>query len=177
MDYTIKTLTPEKRSLTTTQVRLAISNSIINNPTGPDDINIRHLKHLGPLVIKYLTNMYNIALNSNTIPHLWKCATIILISKPNKDHNIGTYHRPLSLLSPIAKTLEKALLPCITENIPVIFHQHEFKRKHSTTTALHNVCNQITKNFNNSWPPQHTVAVALDTSKAFGTVNIHKPLN
>ena len=48
------------------------------------------------------------------------------------------------------------------------------KHKHSTHTALHNVCHLITKDFNNPRPPQHTVAVALDMSKAFDTVKIHK---
>ena len=113
IDHTIKNLLTEEIRLTTTQVQLAISNSININSTGPDGINIRHLKHLGPLAFKYLTNMYNTALNTNTIPHLWKCATIIPILKPNKDH-IGTNYRPISLLSPIAKTLEKTLLPYIT---------------------------------------------------------------
>ena len=39
-------------------------------------------------------------------------------------------------------------------------------------TALHNICHQITKGFNNPRPPQFTVAVAL--CKVFVTVNIHK---
>ena len=74
--------------------------------------------------------MYNIALNTYTIPHLWKCAIIILIPKPNKDHNIGTNYQPISLLSPFAKALEKILLPYIAEDIPVISHQHGFKHNH-----------------------------------------------
>ena len=61
----------------------------------------------------------------------------------------------------------------MTENIPAISHQHGFKHKHSTHTALHNICHQITS-FNNPRPPQRTVAVTLDMSKAFDTVNIHK---
>ena len=61
----------------------------------------------------------------------------------------------------------------MTENIPAISNQHGFKHKHSTHTALHNICHQITS-FNNPRPPQHTVAVTLDMSKAFDTVSIHK---
>ena len=91
--------------------------------------------------------MYNIALNTNTISCLLKCATIIPIPKPYKDHNIATNYQPILLLSPIAKTLEKKLLPYITENIPAISHQHGFKHKHSTDIALHNICHQITKGF------------------------------
>ena len=66
------------------------------------------------------------------------------------------------------------LLPYITENIPIISHQHGFKHKNSTHTALRNICCQMTKGFNNPSPSQCTVAVALDMSKAFDTVNIHK---
>ena len=57
-------------------------------------------------------------------------------SKTNKDQNIGTNYKPITLRSPIAKTLEKMLLPYITENIPIISHQHGFKHKHSTHTLL-----------------------------------------
>ena len=103
INHTIKTLSTGEIRLTTTQVQLAILNSTNNNFTGPDGINIRHLKHIGPFAIFYLTNMYSTALNTNTIPHLWKRATIIFIPKPNKDHNIGTNYRPISLLSPTAK--------------------------------------------------------------------------
>ena len=74
VNHTIKTIRTEEIQLTTTQVQLAISNSTNNNSTGPDCINIRHLKHLRPLAIRYLTNMYNIALNTDTIiPSLETC--------------------------------------------------------------------------------------------------------
>ena len=92
-----------------------------------------------PLGLTYLTNTFNLALNTNTIPHMWKLANIIPIPKPDKDHNTGTSFRPISLLSVISKTLEKALLPYITNNIPQHHTQHGFKAKHSTTTALHNM--------------------------------------
>ena len=116
--------------LTTSEISAAIRNSKNNNSTGPDGISIRHLKHIGPLGLTYLTNTFNLALNTNTIPHMWKLANIIPMLKPDKDHNTGTSFRPISLLSVISKTLEKALLPYITNNIP----QHGFKAKHSTTT-------------------------------------------
>ena len=62
----------------------------------------------------------------------------------------------------------------MTENIPAIFHQHGFKHEHSTHTALHNICHQITKGFNDPRPPQRTVAVVLNMSRVFDTVNIYK---
>src|SRR4029077_7787328 len=107
---------------------------------------------------------------------VWKLAKIIPIPKPNKDLTEGGSYRPISLLSPIAKTLEKVILPYITSNIPQINHQHGFKPSHSTTTALHQLTNQIIQGFNQK-PPERTIVVSLDLSKAFDTVNIHLLIN
>ena len=65
------------------------------------------------------------------------------------------------------------ILPYITQNIPNITTQHGFKTKHSTNTALHNINNTVATGFNPPIPPTRTIAVALDMSKAFDTVNIH----
>ena len=77
-----------------------------------------HIDNTTLPITKHPTNIYNAALNDNEIPHVWKLANIIPIPKPNKDINIGTSYRPISLLSVIAKTLEKVILPYITQNIP-----------------------------------------------------------
>ena len=58
----------------------------------------------------------------------------------------------------------------MTKNTLIISHHHGFKHKHST----HNICHQITRGFSHPRPPQCTVAVALDMSKALDTVNIHQ---
>ena len=162
--------------ITTEQTKTAIKSAATNKSTGRDGINIQHLKHLGEKAIEYLTDIYNIALNTNNIPDTWKLAKIVPIHKPNKPTHLGTSYRQISLLSPIAKTLEKIILPYITSNIPDITTQHGFKKQHSTNTALHRINNIITTGFNQHKPPTRTVATALDMSKAFDTVNIYKLL-
>ena len=117
--------------------------------------------------------MFKTALNKNIIPHTWKLANIVPIPKPNKDTDKGTSYRPISLLSVIAKTLEKSLLPYITANIPNTPMQHWYKTQHSTVTALHTLNNTVAKGFNQMAPPARTITVALDMSKAFDTINIH----
>ena len=89
-------------TLTTSQVQEAIKQSKNNNSQGPDKLNIRHLKHIGPLGLAFLTSMFKTALNKNIIPHTWKLANIVPIPKPNKDTDKGTSYRPISLLSVIA---------------------------------------------------------------------------
>ena len=102
---------------------------------------------------------------------MWKLANIIPIPKPNKDTNMGTSYRPISLLSVVAKTLEKCLLLYITANITQTPTQHGYKAQHSTFTALHTLNNTVAKGFNQMAPPARTITVALDMSKAFDTVN------
>ena len=106
--------------------------------------------------------------NTNIIPHIWKLANIVPIPKPNKDID-----RPISLLSVIAKTLEKSLLLYITANIPNTPTQHGYKTQHSTVTALYTVNNTVAKGFNQIAHSARTITVALDMSKAFDTLNIH----
>ena len=75
------------------QTTQAIKDTKNNNSTGPDNLNIRHLKHLGTLAINYLTEIFNLSLNQNIIPQIWKLAKIIPIPKPNKDPDLGTSYR------------------------------------------------------------------------------------
>ena len=89
-----------------------------HNSQGPDKLNTRHLKHIGPRGLVFLTSMLKTALNNNIIPHTWKLANIVHIPKPNRDTGKGISYRPKSVLSVISKTLEKSLLPYITANIP-----------------------------------------------------------
>ena len=102
-------------TLTTSQFQEAIKQSKNSNSQGPDKLNIRPLKHIGPLGLAFLTSMFKTALNKNIIPHTWRLANIVPIPKPNKDTDKGTSYRPISLLSVIAEALEKSLLPYITE--------------------------------------------------------------
>ena len=118
------------------------------------------------------SNSQNCSTN-NIIPHTWKLAIIVPIPKPYKDTGKGTSYRPISLLSVIAKTLEKSILPYITANIPNTPMQYGFKIQHSTMTALHTLSNTVAMGFNQMAPSARTITVALDMSKAFDTINIH----
>ena len=160
-------------TLTTYQVQEAIKQSKNKNSQGPDKINIRHLKQIGPLGLAFLTSMFKTAPYKSIIPHTWKLANIVPIPKPNKDTDKGTSYRSISLLSVITKTLEKSLLPYITANIPNTPMQHGYKTQHYTVPAIHTLNNTITNKFNQMAPPAQTITVALDMSKAFDTINIH----
>ena len=130
-----------------------------NNSQGPDKLNIMQAPKT--------------ALNNNIIPHTWKLANIVHIPKPNKDADNGTSYRTISLLSVIAKTLEKNLLHYITTNIPNTPMQHGYKTQHSTVRAVHTLNNTVAKWFNQMALPAQTITVAVYMDKYFDTINIH----
>ena len=56
-----------------------------NNDTQvTDKLNIKHLKHIGPLGLAFHASMLKTALNTHIIPHIWKLANISPFQNPTK---------------------------------------------------------------------------------------------
>ena len=148
----------------------AIADSKPSRALGPDGLCNIHLKHLGPLATQYLTYLFNISLSENIIPQIWKNSKIAPLPKPNKDLKQSTSYRPISLLCPAVKILERLVHPIFTKHLPNAKHQHGFRPFHSTTTALSTLEFYISDGFNQNRPPKRTVLATLDLSKAFDVV-------
>ena len=157
--------------ITDEQTKAAIKKSKNSKAMGPDNISPIMLKHLGPNGIKYLTNIYNNSLKRSIIPAIWKTARIIPLTKPGKDICQGPSYRPISLLSPAIKILEKLVEPMISKSIPLANHQHGFRKGRSTNTALQEISSHISNGLNKLKPVDRTILVAIDLSKAFDTVS------
>ena len=66
------------------QVKEVIKQSKNNKSQGPDKLNIRHMKHIGPLRLAFLMSMLKTALNTNTISlmsHVTKLVLRIVINR------------------------------------------------------------------------------------------------
>ena len=157
-------------TITTTQVIKALKKAKNSKATGPDGITMIHLKHLGPKAIEHLTSTFNLSISRSQIPAIWKTSIIIPLLKPGKPANESASYRPISLLCPAVKILEKCLLPILQKHLKTAEHQHGFRPRHSTVTALNELSTVITDGFNQRKPAARTVLVALDLSKAFDTV-------
>lgn len=160
--------------LTANQTKEAIKRSKNSKAMGPDRISNLHLKHLGEKGILYLTGIFNLSLSSCQIPSIWKCSTIIPLLKPSKDPSESKSYRPVSLLCPAIKILERLVLPTLEEHLEIPDFQHGFRAKHSTMTALHDLNQAIATGFNQDLPPDRTLLVQLDLSKAFDMVSHNK---
>ena len=148
----------------------AIRNSKSSTAAGPDGLTPVHLKHLGLKGVTFLTALFNLSVGGADIPSIWKSALIIPVVKPGKSPECSKSFRPISLLCPAVKILERLILPSLTSSLPTAASQHGFKPLHSTTTALFPLVSQIVRGFNDEKPPRRTAAVSVDISKAFDSV-------
>ena len=152
-------------------VAAAIKSSRNSTAEGPDQITMLHLKHLGQAGITFLCKIFNNSVRTSSIPAIWKRAIIVPIPKPNKDPKDSKSHRPISLLCPASKILERLILPFLTSVLPTNPTQHGFKPLHSTTSALIPLATTIARGFNHPKPPYRTAAIAIDFAKAFDSVH------
>ena len=169
----VKKMQKEETVITEQEVLTAIKEAPPKKSSGPDDVTTLHMKHLGNRAIQLLAKLYNNSINTNTIPQSWKTAKIVPLPKPKKDKNQGKSYRPISLISNIAKTMERVILKRIEPHLPKKDYQHGYKVKHSTTTALQHITNKIASGFNKSRPPKRTIMIAIDMSRAFDVIDHH----
>ena len=149
----------------------AIKSAKNSTALGPDGLSIIHLKHIGPLALAYLTSLFNLSFAFADIPAIWKMALVLPVPKPGKPPDACASYRPISLLCAASKILERLILPYLHEGLPLAETQHGFRKSHSPTSALFPLIHRIAQGFNERKPPQRTIAVTLDLSRAFETVN------
>jgi hypothetical protein len=147
--------------------KAAIQESSNSTAVGPDGLTSLHLKFLGPLRIRYLTRLFNLSLSGVDIPVVWKRENIIPVPKPGKLVDVSTSYRPIFLLSPCVKVLERLLVPYVTVSLPSSPTQHGYKPIHSVTTALLPIVTKVAMGLNEDKPASRTAMVAIDISKAF----------
>ena len=150
----------------------AIKSSKNSTATGPDGLAPWHLKHLGAQGLQYLTATFNLSVATAEVPSIWKSALVIPIPKPGKPIGKGPSYRPVSLLCPAVKVLERLLLPSLKEHLVPASHQHGFRQFHSTTSALLPLVTKVADGMKQPKPPRRSAVVAVDLSQAFDRVPI-----
>ena len=148
-----------------------IINSIKSDVAGSDSISLRMLSYCLPSMLSQLCHIINCCLERGYFPKSWKEAKIRPIPKNTKPVAYSDL-RPISLLPIFSKILEKAIhfqvYKYLTDNNILPECQSGFRRNHSTTAALLNVVDDISKAVDDR---KVAALVLLDFSKAFDTVN------
>ena len=93
-----------------------------------------------------ITELFNVSIQTGTIPEAWKISSIVPLPKGSKHTNVSNY-RPISLLPVLSKLLERHIYGLISdhldENYPIALEQWDFQPKKSTVSALLDVVRQL----------------------------------
>ena len=73
--------------------------------TCPDEIPAFVLKHAADSLAPYLTSLYQLSLDTGSVPDDWRAANIVPVYKKGEKH-VASNYRPVSLTSISCKLLE-----------------------------------------------------------------------
>ena len=142
---------------------------------GKDNISAYFLKVAAKVIAAPLARLFNYTFLLGIFPASLKIAKIVPIHKSGDKSDVSNY-RPISILSPISKILEKLIhvrsINFFNKHSVLLPTQYGFRANHLTSHALTDVLTSLYDNINNE---NYTALLLLDLKKAFDTVN-HKTL-
>lgn len=148
-----------------------ILSEIKSNATSLDGISAQMIKICYPFCKNEFCHIINTSLYTGIVPLSWKSSKVIPLKK--KDDTIQLKDlRPISILPPGSKVLEKIVHAQITDHLEtnkiLSEVQSGFRKAYSTTTALTKINDEIIRATDKG---QLSVAVLIDMSKAFDSIN------
>lgn len=145
-------------------------NSITTNAAGHDNIPIKFIKIIFPLICPLLLHLVNTIFTVSKFPAVWKLGRVVPIAKNGRFDNENL--RPISILPAMSKILENLMKFQILSYCDrfSLFHtnQYAFRKNHSTTSLLLSLTDDIRKDLDNR---SDCVMVSLDLTKAFDRIN------
>lgn len=125
--------------INTDTVILAIKHMKNTNSRGHDGIPLRFLIDSFPVIIAYLSCIFDTSFVTEIFPSVWKHSVVIPIHKSGNT-NVPSNYRPISLLPKLSKVLEKIISSQLSDHLErnqLLSHtQHAFRRNLPNDTAL-----------------------------------------
>lgn len=154
------------------EIAKLIDNLKTDSSSGWDNITPEILKNTKTLILKPLEYIFNLSIKNGSVPMALKKSCICPIHKGGDPEEVSNY-RPISLLSVIAKLLEKIinsrLVSYLEKNQILPDNQYGFRAGRSTEDAVNYLVNHIAESMDKK---QKCIGVFLDLAKAFDTVSI-----
>lgn len=136
---------------------------------GPDGLSNEAVKLGAPVLTRHLTQLFNMVLDTETVPKQWCTSDIILLYKKGDPLDIGNY-RPISLLASIYKLFASIVLKRITHRIDTSqpIEQAGFRSGYSTTDHIQTL-EQVIEKYSEFNRPLYVAFI--DYSKAFDSIS------
>jgi len=128
-----------------------LRNINISKTSGPYNIPNWILKNCAYEIAPFIANIFQLSLDTGTLPSDWRDANISSVFKKGDRHTASNY-RPVSLTSVLCKTLEHIICRHILQHLErynfLTSLQHGFRSGHSCESQLVITMHDIMKTFN-----------------------------
>ena len=142
----------------------------VSKACGPDFIPARLLKEGAESICTSLAHLFQMSLDSGTLPSDWTSANVVPVFKCNDRHQPSNY-RPISLTSLVVKVMEKIvhsqIVAALESRKLISSFQFGFRCKHSTVDLLLRTIHDMALSLENR---SSIHCLLLDFSKAFDSV-------
>jgi hypothetical protein len=150
-----------------------------NRAPGEDGITADIIAKTHGINREFLCQLYNKCLSLHYFPKIWKKGIIKIIPKPNKpDYREPDAYRPITLISVLAKVLEKLLTNRIThylhQNSRISEKQFGFTKQKSTEDAIHSLIKFVKSAYERKG---FALIISLDINGAFNSAWWPKIIN
>lgn len=137
---------------------------------GPDEIHPVLMKRCARALSPILAELFQRSMSQGTLPQEWRTAIVIPLYKKG-DRTAASNYRPISLTSPVIKTMERIVADaiinfCLSHDV-FPDNQHGFLPGRSSTTNLLKCLSDWTRQHDAGQP---TDVIYLDFEKAFDRV-------
>ena len=158
-------------STTAVETSQEITRLKVKKSTSYDEIPSFFLKTAANVIAPYLALLIDFMFTNEVFPDSLKIAKVVPIYKSGSKSQVQNY-RPIALLSPFSKVIEKLLkvriLSFLNRNNVLYARQSGFRSKHTTMFPLIDVITVYYENINDK---KYSSIIALDIKKAFDCVN------
>ena len=157
-------------SFTENDVYEALCHIDISKASGPDDIPGILLKEGAPWIAGPLASLFNLSMQSSSLPKDWTRANVSPLFKKGNKH-LPCNYRPISLTSLVVKTMERLvhreIIDFLSCHSKLSSNQHGFRSEHSCQTLLLESVHEWAKTLNSGLS---THVLFLDFARAFDSV-------
>lgn len=155
--------------LTTQELTKALKKMQNNKAPGPDGFPVEFFKAFQGQLVPLLYSVYVEALSNGSLPLTLRQASIKVLLKKDKDPELCSSYRPISLMNIDTKILAKALALRLENVLPQIISKEQtgFIKGRQLSHTVRTLLNVIYSNETTSSPE---VVISVDAEKAFDRV-------
>lgn len=155
--------------LTTQELELALQNMQNNKAPGPDGFPVEFFKVFHNQLVPLLHSVYIESLSKGSLPDTLRQASINVLLKKEKDPELCTSYRPISLMNADTKILSKALACRLEKVLPIIISKEQtgFIKGRQLFYNIRTLLNVIYSKETTAVPE---AVISIDAEKAFDRI-------